>query len=122
MPRIRRGPRARGLRAAVAATTAAAATAAARRQPSGLNLPKCPLDALARPRSRSKITYWHAMTRANEDELKKLTDEFNASQSEVKVTLSASPSYQDNLTRFKAGLSNEQLPDLMQGEDTSLQT
>jgi sn-glycerol 3-phosphate transport system substrate-binding protein len=85
------------------------------------NLPACPLDALAKAKGPVDITFWHAMTRANEDELKKLTDEYNASQSKVKVTLSASPSYQDNLTRYTAGLSNKQLPDLMQGEDTSLQ-
>ncbi len=36
------------------------------------------------------------------------------------VTLSASASYTDNFTRFKAGLSTGKLPDLMQGEDTSL--
>ena len=85
------------------------------------NLPNCPLDALAKAKGPVNITFWHAMTRANEDELKKLTDEYNASQDKVKVTLSASPSYQDNLTRYTAGLSSKQLPDLMQGEDASLQ-
>ena len=62
------------------------------------------------------------MTRANEDELKKLTDQFNAQQQDVHVTLSAAASYTDNTTRFKAGLSTGNLPDLLQGEDSSLQT
>lgn len=86
------------------------------------SLPQCPLAALRSAEKPVEITYWHAMTRANEDELKKLTKDFNASQHDVHVTLSASASYTDNTTRFKAGLSTGALPDLMQGEDSSLQT
>jgi sn-glycerol 3-phosphate transport system substrate-binding protein len=86
------------------------------------SLPACPLAALRTAKKPVNITYWHAMTRANEDELKKLTDQFNAQQHDVHVTLSASASYTDNTTRFKAGLSTGALPDLMQGEDASLQT
>ena len=100
-------------------TTAADGTSGGSEQAS--DLPDCPLDALTKAKGPVDITFWHAMTRANEDELKKLTDEYNASQDKVKVTLSASPSYQDNLTRYTAGLSSKQLPDLMQGEDASLQ-
>jgi sn-glycerol 3-phosphate transport system substrate-binding protein len=84
-------------------------------------LPACPLDALQRAPKPVEITYWHAMTRANEDELKKLTAQFNAGQHDVHVTLSAAASYPDNFTRFKAGLSTGALPDLLQGEDTTLQ-
>ena len=85
------------------------------------SLPSCPLAALRDAKKPVNITYWHAMTRANEDELKKLTDEFNAQQHDVHVALSAAASYADNFTRFKAGLSTHALPDLMQGEDASLQ-
>jgi sn-glycerol 3-phosphate transport system substrate-binding protein len=85
------------------------------------SLPECPLAALRTAAKPVNITYWHAMTRANEDELKKLTDQFNAQQHDVHVTLSAAASYTDNFTRFKAGLSTGALPDLMQGEDASLQ-
>jgi sn-glycerol 3-phosphate transport system substrate-binding protein len=86
------------------------------------SLPACPLAALRSAEKPVEITYWHAMTRANEDELERLTKDFNASQRDVHVTLSASASYTDNTTRFKAGLSTGALPDLMQGEDSSLQT
>jgi sn-glycerol 3-phosphate transport system substrate-binding protein len=68
------------------------------------------------------ITYWHAMPRENERELVRLTKQFNAQQQDVRVTLSPSATYTDNTTRFKAGLSTGKLPDLMQGEDSSLQT
>jgi sn-glycerol 3-phosphate transport system substrate-binding protein len=85
------------------------------------SLPACPLAALRDAKKPVNITYWHALVRANEDEIKKLTTQFNAQQHDVHVTLSASASYTDNFTRFKAGLSTGALPDLMQGEDASLQ-
>ena len=86
------------------------------------SLPDCPLDALSDASKPVEITYWHAMTRANQDELERLTRQFNEKQRDVRVTLSAAASYTDNTTRFKAGLSTGKLPDLMQGEDSSLQT
>ena len=86
------------------------------------SLPPCPLAALRSAKKPVEITYWHAMTRANADELVKLTRDFNSQQHDVHVTLSASASYADNTTRFKAGLSTGDLPDLMQGEDSSVQT
>jgi sn-glycerol 3-phosphate transport system substrate-binding protein len=85
------------------------------------SLPACPLAALRDAKKPVDITYWHALVRANEDEVKKLTAEFNAQQHDVHVTLSASASYTDNFTRFKAGLSTGALPDLMQGDDASVQ-
>lgn len=85
------------------------------------SLPACPLTALRDAKKPVGITYWHALTRANADAVNKLTAQFNAQQHDVRVTLSASASYTDNFTRFKAGLSTGALPDLMQGEDASLQ-
>ena len=119
-------------RAATAATLAIALTACGGgstnnstggTRPGGTEpLPACPLAALRTAKKPVNITYWHAMTRANEDELKKLADQFNAQQRDVHVTLSAAASYTDNATRFKAGLSTGSLPDLYQGEDTSVQS
>jgi sn-glycerol 3-phosphate transport system substrate-binding protein len=85
-------------------------------------LPECPLAALDTASKRVDITYWHAMTRVNADELEQLTNTFNTAHPNIHVTLSAAPSYADNLTRFKAGLGTGNLPDLFQGEDTALQT
>jgi sn-glycerol 3-phosphate transport system substrate-binding protein len=85
-------------------------------------LPECPLSALDTDSGPVAITYWHAMTRVNADELERLTNEFNAAHPNIRVTLSAAPNYADNLTRFKAGLGTGKLPDLFQGEDTALQT
>ena len=86
------------------------------------DLPACPLGAIDKAASKPvKITFWHAMTRANEETLKALTEKFNSSQSDVKVTLVNQTTYTDTLTKYKAGLGTGDLPDLVQIEDTGLQ-
>ena len=61
------------------------------------------------------------MTRANADWLTQTTKQFNASQHDVHVTLTQFPTYQDLLTKYLAGLSTKDLPDLFQPEDTTVQ-
>jgi sn-glycerol 3-phosphate transport system substrate-binding protein len=91
---------------------------AAPAQPSGT----CPLNALKNAKSKPvEITYWHAMTRANEQSLQQLTDKFNSSQSDVHVTLVNQSTYEDTFNKFRAGLSSGDLPDLVQIQDISLQ-
>ncbi|MGQ0825849.1 MAG: ABC transporter substrate-binding protein [Actinomycetota bacterium] len=85
------------------------------------DLPDCPLDSLAAAAEPVEIEFWHAMTRANKDELERLTNEFNSSQDKVRVTLSESASYVDNLTRYRAALGTDEVPALVQIEDTGLQ-
>jgi sn-glycerol 3-phosphate transport system substrate-binding protein len=69
-----------------------------------------------------EITFWHAMARENETTLQKLTDQFNASQKDVKVTLVNQVSYESLFQKYKAALGGGDLPDLVQLEDTSLQS
>jgi sn-glycerol 3-phosphate transport system substrate-binding protein len=95
----------------------ASAGAAVRRA----GLPKCPLSALKQAKKPVEITLWHSMPRQNEVTLQKLTDEFNSSQSDVKVTLVNQTTYRDTLDKYIAGLSTGDLPDLVQIEDTGLQ-
>jgi sn-glycerol 3-phosphate transport system substrate-binding protein len=83
---------------------------------------KCPIGAIAKTtRKPVDIVFWHAMTQANEVTLKKLTDQFNASQGEVRVKLVNQTAYDDTFTKFKAGLASGDLPDLVQLQDTALQ-
>jgi sn-glycerol 3-phosphate transport system substrate-binding protein len=84
-------------------------------------LPKCPLAALKKAKKPVEITFWHSMPRENEATLQKLTDQFNSSQSDVKVTLINQTTYRDTLDKYVAGLSTGDLPDLVQIEDTGLQ-
>ena len=89
--------------------------------PAGAQAVKCPVKALAQADGPVDITMWHSMNRDNETTLQALTDEYNASQSKVKVQLLNTTSYEDTFTKYRAGLSSGNLPDIVQLEDTSLQ-
>jgi len=90
--------------------------------PAGAASVKCPVKALDRARSKPvDIVMWHSMNRANEETLQRLTDQFNASQGDVRVKLLNTTSYNDTFIKYRAGLGGGDLPDLVQIEDTGLQ-
>lgn len=83
---------------------------------------QCPVGAVEKAGTKPvEITMWHSMTRVNQDTLQQLTDEFNASQSNVHVSLVNQTSYEDTLTKFKAALGGGDLPDLVQIQDVDQQ-
>jgi sn-glycerol 3-phosphate transport system substrate-binding protein len=83
---------------------------------------KCPLNALKSASSKPvEITMWHSMTRSNEATLQQLTDKFNSSQSDVKVNLVNQIDYVQTFTKYKAGLSSGDLPDIVQLQETDQQ-
>jgi sn-glycerol 3-phosphate transport system substrate-binding protein len=82
----------------------------------------CPIGAISKAGSKPvNIVLWHSMTQANEDALVKLTDEFNGSQTDVRVKLVNQTGYDDTFTKFTAGLASGDLPDLIQLQDITLQ-
>lgn len=88
----------------------------------GGDLPECPIGAIDEAGEKPvNIVFWHSMTRANEDALEALTEEFNGSQPDVRVKLVNQTSYNDTLTKYRAGLGSGDLPDLVQIEDTGTQ-
>ena len=88
----------------------------------GAATPKCPVNALDQAKSKPvDIVMWHSMNRANETTLQSLADKFNASQSDVRVKLLNTTSYADTWTKYRAGLSSGELPDIVQVEDIGLQ-
>ena len=62
------------------------------------------------------------MSVANEDALKNLTDKYNASQTKVKVTLKYQGTYDESLQKYVAGVRGGELPQLIQTEETAMQT
>src|SRR5262245_51741204 len=78
---------------------------------SAANSTKCPLNALKAAKKPVEITLWHSMNRGLGDTLTKLTDQFNASQSDVKVNLVNQIDYTTTFTKYKAGLASGDLPD-----------
>ena len=108
-----------GLAAALAASVATAGSIAGAAPSQGGA--RCPLDALDDADKPVEITFWHTMTRANEESLVRLTDQFNSSQSDVRVSLVNQTSYEDNLEKFRASLGTGEPPDIIQLAETALQ-
>ncbi len=88
---------------------------------SGAPASLCPLKTLAHHKGTVNIDFWESMVTANGKTLATLTDKFNSSQSKVHVTLVQQPSYTTTWTKYQAGLSNGQLPDVVQLTSTDLQ-
>jgi sn-glycerol 3-phosphate transport system substrate-binding protein len=101
---------------AAAATTVATVAGTA---PAGAaSLPSCNLSALAKHQGVVNITFWESASSANLTVLQGIASAFNSSQSKVHVTLVTQNGYDDTWQKYTAGLSNGQLPDVVQlGDD-----
>lgn len=84
------------------------------------DLPKCPTDALAAVDGTVEITFWHGLNAGLEDTLVKLTDEYNASQSKVRVNLQNQGGYEQVVDKYIQS-SPDSRPDLFQTAEYSLQ-
>ncbi|MET0739365.1 MAG: extracellular solute-binding protein, partial [Acidimicrobiales bacterium] len=84
----------------------------------------CPVDALeaASADGPVQIEFWHAMTASNEETLNTMIDDYNASQDAVEVTGVFAGSYDESLDKYLTGLRSGELPQLVQLEETTLQT
>lgn len=82
----------------------------------------CDTKSFAAAAKPVNITYWHSLTQANGDALKKLTDSFNSSQSDVHVALQNQGGTDETLTKFKGVAGSAGAPDVLQIGETSLQT
>ena len=81
----------------------------------------CPLAALKKAKGPVEITMWHSLPRENEATLTKLTDQFNSSQSKVKVNLVFQVDYITTFQKYIAGLSTGDLPDVVMLQTTDQQ-
>ena len=85
------------------------------------NLPACPLSALKQARGVVNISFWESMNQANGTTLTTLTNQFNASQSKVHVTLVDLQSYDNTWQKYLTGLTSGQEPPVVQLQDINLQ-
>lgn len=106
------------LAAAIGATSLPVLAAAA---PAGAATPPCSPKALSSSKGPVTINFWESMPRANGEEMVKLTNAFNASQSKVHVNLVVQTTYQETFQKYRSGLSNGQLPDMAMLTDTDTQ-
>jgi sn-glycerol 3-phosphate transport system substrate-binding protein len=85
------------------------------------SLPACNLKALANHKGLVSITFWESASTANLPVLQSITSAFNSSQNKVHVTLVTQAGYDDTWQKYLAGISNGQLPDVVQLEDQRTQ-
>jgi sn-glycerol 3-phosphate transport system substrate-binding protein len=81
----------------------------------------CAKGTLEQATAPVEITFWHAMTVRNAETLQALVDQFNSSQTQVKVNLVFQGNYGETLDKYLTALRGEQLPDMVQLEDTATQ-
>jgi sn-glycerol 3-phosphate transport system substrate-binding protein len=93
-----------------------AGTAGAASVPAG-----CATAALTKASKPVNIVFWESMSQANATTLTDLTNEFNGMQHAVHVTLVQQGGSDVTWEKYQAGLSNGQLPDMAQFQDTDLQ-
>jgi sn-glycerol 3-phosphate transport system substrate-binding protein len=109
-----------GLAAALAASALTAVVAVP--GAGAANSTSCPLNALKTAKGKPvEITVWHSMTRANEETLQKLVDQFNGSQTDAKVNLVNQIDYVQTFNKYKAGLGTGDLPDIVQLQESDQQ-
>jgi sn-glycerol 3-phosphate transport system substrate-binding protein len=85
------------------------------------DLPPCPIDALETATGPIDLTFWHAMNGDNEDALQALVDEYNATQTKVRVTLQNQGGYEQNIEKYlQSGQSSR--PDIVQLPEYAVQT
>ncbi len=82
----------------------------------------CSVDAFEQAPKPVNVTYWHSQTQANLVALESLTAGFNSSQGDVKVVLQNQGGSDDTLTKYRSVAGSADAPDLMQLNETSLQT
>ncbi len=82
----------------------------------------CPVAALEAATEPVEVEFWHAMTASNEETLNEMVADYNSSQDAVEVTAVFTGSYDETLDRYLNGLRSGQLPQIVQLEETTLQT
>jgi sn-glycerol 3-phosphate transport system substrate-binding protein len=82
---------------------------------------QCPVDALDDVTEPVEIVFWHAMNAALEDTIIALTDEYNASQDTVRVSLVNQTSYATNFDTFRTASAGDR-PNVIQLEETAVQS
>jgi sn-glycerol 3-phosphate transport system substrate-binding protein len=88
----------------------------------GVELPDCPVDALASASGPIELTVWHSQTAKPEEALQQLVGTYNDSQDKVEVSLeSQGASYEELVDKYLAAIPSGDLPDLVLVDDTSTQ-
>ncbi len=84
------------------------------------SLPACNPEALAAATAPVEITFWHGMTADLEKALTALTDQYNASQNKVKVTLQNQGGYEQVIDKYLQS-GQDSRPEMVQSPEYAVQ-
>lgn len=110
-----------GTLVAASGSTSSPAGAAVKSSSGTVAASDCPLSTLAHHKGTVSIDMWESMHTTLTKTLTALTNTFNTSQSKVHVNLVQQASYTDTWTKYQAGLTNGQLPGVVQLTSIDLQ-
>jgi sn-glycerol 3-phosphate transport system substrate-binding protein len=82
---------------------------------------RCAVDELEEVDAPVRLTFWHAMTSVNADELEAMARDYNAAQDRVQVQLVFTGSYTETFERYRTSARGQNAPDIVQLEETALQ-
>ena len=82
----------------------------------------CDPAALTQAEKPVAITMWHTMSNNNGRVFEAIVNDFNTAQDDVRVKLVDQSAEISAVPKFKAGLTTGDLPDVLQLEETALQT
>lgn len=85
------------------------------------DLPPCPVDALATTTGVTEVTFWHGLNGVLETTLGQLTDEYNASQDKVRVSLQNQGGYEQTIEKYLPA-NQDGRPDLVQFPEYMVQS
>jgi sn-glycerol 3-phosphate transport system substrate-binding protein len=84
-------------------------------------LPPCPVDALDGADGPVDITFWHALNTEAERTLQALTQQYNSSQTRVRVRLINQLGYEQNLDKYRTTRQADR-PELVQFSEAALES
>lgn len=83
---------------------------------------RCPVEVLKKTTKPIEVTFWHGMADVNEETLKAMVNDYNASQSKVKVTLQLQGTYDDVAKKYLATLREGNPPEIVQVNEPYLRS
>jgi sn-glycerol 3-phosphate transport system substrate-binding protein len=88
----------------------------------GGELPPCPVGALDDATGTTNITIWYQISGKADQTLQKMVQQYNASQSKVKVSAELQgASYDELLRKYEQAIPSGSLPNILIAEDTATQ-
>jgi sn-glycerol 3-phosphate transport system substrate-binding protein len=83
------------------------------------DLPTCPVDALDEATGPIEVVLWHFLAGETGGALQQLADEYNASQSKVRVRVESQGTNNDELwSKYRSGIATGDLPAIAVADDT----